>query len=116
MTMMLGPSKTVLSGEAEGSKPPADQVAATESPSANGHHNGADASSPKPADSADASSPKPADSAASSAKPADSAASSAKPADSAGSSSPEPANGAGPGEPETEAEPSVEPAASDAPA
>jgi translation initiation factor IF-3 len=106
MTMMLGPSKTVLSGEAEGSKPPADQVAATESPSANGHHNGADASSPKPADSADASSP----------KPADSAASSAKPADSAGSSSPEPANGAGPGEPETEAEPSVEPAASDAPA
>jgi translation initiation factor IF-3 len=71
MTMMLGPSKSVISGEAEGSKPPADdgrppkddgkptrddaKAAEAETPEAEAasgdrHQNGADAQSPAPSD------------------------------------------------------------------
>ncbi|HEY2006746.1 MAG TPA: translation initiation factor IF-3 [Solirubrobacteraceae bacterium] len=49
MTMMLGPSKTVLSGEAEGSKPPTDEAAAAESRSGNRHRNGAGTETAEPA-------------------------------------------------------------------
>jgi hypothetical protein len=46
--MMLGPSKTVLSGEAEGSKPPTDEAAAAESRSGNRHRNGAGTETAEP--------------------------------------------------------------------
>jgi translation initiation factor IF-3 len=61
MTMMLGPSKGVLSGEVEGSKPPDDGSKRSDS-GGNGHHNGAaetasSTPSPAPADSVPAASP-----------------------------------------------------------
>src|ERR1700753_3517609 len=57
MTMMLGPSKTVLSGEAEGSKPPTEEAAAPESRSGNRHHNGAGTKNAEPAGGAAKGSP-----------------------------------------------------------
>ena len=55
MTMMLGPSKGVLAGEVEGSKPPSEGEAPAARAGRDGHQNGAaehtDASAPKAAES-----------------------------------------------------------------